>query len=58
MWLSVIGAKALSVEGAAEPSGSPVELPSSVIQFFDEHCYDCHNSDDREGELDLDPIRT
>ncbi len=56
MWLSVIGAKSLSVEGAAEPSGSPVELPSSVIQFFDEHCYDCHNSDDREGELDLESL--
>ncbi|MCZ6673057.1 MAG: DUF1587 domain-containing protein, partial [Verrucomicrobia bacterium] len=35
----------------------PVELPQPVQTFFDLNCYECHNSVDREGELDLESLK-
>lgn len=35
---------------------SAVSLSDSLVQFFEENCYDCHNGDDREGELDLESL--
>lgn len=35
---------------------SPVELPSSIRSFFDLNCYECHNSVDKKGELDLESL--
>jgi hypothetical protein len=34
-----------------------VELPKPVQNFFDLNCYECHNSVDREGELDLESLK-
>ncbi len=32
------------------------DLPESITEFFDANCYDCHNADDAEGELDLESL--
>ena len=40
----------------ASGADTAIGLPDSVVQFFDDHCYDCHNADDREGELDLESL--
>lgn len=34
----------------------PVELPEPVQTFFDLNCYECHNSVDQKGELDLESL--
>ena len=37
-------------------SEAPIELPSSIRGFLDLNCYECHNSVDKKGELDLESL--
>ena len=32
------------------------DLPPSIIHFLENHCYDCHDSFDQEGELNLETL--
>ena len=49
--LSILFASAsyCSAEGPNRP-------PSSVVEFLDLNCYECHNDVDQEGELDLESL--
>lgn len=37
-------------------TGGLIELPDSVTGFFDLNCFECHNSVDKKGELDLESL--
>ena len=37
-------------------SANPIELPTSIHDFLDLNCFECHNSVDKKGELDLESL--
>ena len=55
--LYFLGFLLLSPIGFSHASeAEPVELPGTIRDFFDLNCYECHNSVDKKGELDLESL--
>ena len=41
---------------SAKDKDPQADLPASIITFLENNCYDCHDSFDQEGELDLETL--
>ena len=61
MNLSALGFNAIfvllwSLLSSMASASKPGELPSTIRDFFDLNCYECHNNVDKKGELDLESL--
>ena len=45
-----------SILSLQSKESTPTELPTSIRDFFDLNCYECHNNVDKKGELDLESL--